>query len=538
MLFNSYVFLYAFLPLALAGYFLLGRAGRVPAAVWLVAASFIFYGWWDPACAPLLALSIGVNYALSRWIGGNAERPRCQHWILILAIAMNLAALGYFKYLAWLIGLLNDAGAARLPIPHVTLPLGISFFTFTQLGYLIDCKQGVAKQHGFLNYLLFVTFFPHLIAGPILHNREMMPQFADPKTYRFHAGNLAIGLGIFVIGLLKKCLLADAIGAVVPDGFAHAEALPFFRAWQVVLSYSMQLYFDFSGYSDMAIGLARMFNLRLPLNFNSPYKAASIIDYWQRWHMTLTRFIMMYIYSPVALWMTRHRAARGLDGSRRATASLSGFTSLVLLPIVVTMGLAGIWHGAGARFLLFGLLHAVYLSVNHAWRIFRPRRPHSPAPGALAHMGAVALTYLCVLVGMVIFRAPSLRAALAMFASMAGTHGVGGAVPLPVWLLAPSRGAGGILGAYHLAYPARWQETWHLLQTVGGLTSLYGIVWFLPNTQQLFVAHVPALDAVKPAGPGLLRWQVNLPWAVVFGCATTLGLLCVGGTGEFLYFQF
>jgi D-alanyl-lipoteichoic acid acyltransferase DltB (MBOAT superfamily) len=536
VLFNSYVFLYAFLPIALAGYFLLARFGRLPAALWLVVVSFVFYGWWNPADVPLLAISIGGNYLLSLLIGATEQRRGLQSWVLALGVAINLGALGYYKYLAWLIGLLNAAASTRLDVPGIVLPLGISFFTFTQLGYLIDCKQGVAKDRGFLNYLVFVTFFPHLIAGPILHNGEMMPQFAAPATYRFSADNFSLGLGIFVIGLLKKCLLADPIGAIVPAGFAHPADLPLFAAWHVALAYSLQLYFDFSGYSDMAIGLARMFNLRFPLNFNSPYKASSVIDYWQRWHMTLTRYLMAYLYNPIALSIARRRVARGLGVSRAIYATPGGFASLVMAPIIVTMSVAGIWHGAGAQFLVFGLLHAVYLSANHAWRILGPRRAHGAVPGLTAHVGSVGLTYLCVLVGSVFFRASSVPVALSMLAGMVGLHGIAPHFPLP---LMPHEGTlGAVLLAHGIIEIARWQDTARTLVAIGGMVGLYLIVWGLPNTQQIFAYGVPALDAVEPGPIAWLRWRATLPWAVAFGCASVLALLAVGGTGEFLYFQF
>jgi hypothetical protein len=251
--------------------------------------------------------------------------------------------------------------------------------------------------------------------------------------------------------------------------------------------------------------------------------------------MTLTRFIMMYIYSPVALWVTRARAARGVDNSKRATASLGGFASLVLLPIVVTMALAGIWHGAGAQFVVFGLLHAVYLSVNHAWRILRP---HRAPPHVTAHVGSVLLTYLCVLIGMVFFRAASVSAAVDMLVSMMGAHGMGATIPVSEWLFHSFRDAGVLLDANATIHPMRWQDVLHAIQTLAWLASLYGIVWFMPNTQQIFAAHAPVLEAIKPGKMALLRWQNNLPWAIVFGCAATLGLLSVGGTAEFLYFQF
>ncbi len=538
MLFNSYVFLYAFLPIALIGYFLLSRAGRVPAALWLVVVSFVFYGWWNPAYVPLLAISMGGNYLLSLWIGATEPRPRLQAWVLTLGVAINLGALCYFKYLGWLVGLVNDATGAHFPVPSIVLPLGISFFTFTQLGYLIDCKQGVAKDRGFLNYLVFVTFFPHLIAGPILHNGEMMPQFANPATYRFSADNFSVGLGMFIIGLLKKCLFADPIGTIVPGGYAQAADLPLFAAWHVTLAYSLQLYFDFSGYSDMAVGLARMFNLRFPLNFNSPYKAASVIDYWQRWHMTLTRYLMSYLYNPIALSIARRRMARGLKVSRAVYATPGGFGSLVLVPIFITMTVAGIWHGAGAQFLVFGLLHAIYLSVNHAWRILRPKRAHGVMPSPAAHIASVLLTYLCVLVGSVFFRAPSVPVALTMLSGMLGLHGVGPGFPVPEWLLPHAGTIGVLLQAHGIIELARWQETARALVGIGGLVCLYAIVWLLPNSQQIFIEAAPVLETIEPGPIAWLRWRGTLPWAVAFGCATAIGLLSVGGTGEFLYFQF
>ena len=289
MLFNSYAFLFVFLPVALGGFIFAGRFSRPIAGVWLIVCSFVFYGWWNPAFCFVLAASILFNYAISLLLVRTEGSPRRCNIILVIGIALNLAALVYFKYLAWLVGLLDEAFAAGFDVPNIVLPLGISFFTFTQIGYLVDCATGVARDRNPLNYVLFVTFFPHLIAGPILHNQDIMPQFASPATYRWSSTNAAVGSGIFVLGLLKKGVLADHAGIGVAEAFAHPDGLSLFAAWQASLSYSLQLYFDFSGYSDMAIGIARMFNVTLPLNFNSPYKATSVIDYWQRWHMNLTR---------------------------------------------------------------------------------------------------------------------------------------------------------------------------------------------------------------------------------------------------------
>jgi alginate O-acetyltransferase complex protein AlgI len=531
MLFNSYLFLFLFLPITLIGFFLTARFSRHLASGWLVAASFVFYGWWNPFFCILLSISIVFNYGASRLIAGAEARPGLQRMILVSAIAIDLGALVYYKYLGWLVGLLDDTGLFSLNVPSVALPLGISFFTFTQIGYLVDCMSGSAEDRNPLNYLLFVTFFPHLIAGPILHNQEIMPQFADARTYRFSAANLAVGSGIFVLGLLKKCVLADPVSYGVADAFAHPQGLLLFSAWQAALSYSLQLYFDFSGYSDMAIGLARMFNVRFPLNFNSPYKSASVIEYWQRWHMTLTRYLTQYVYSPVALAVMRRRRLRKLPINREAQQTPGGFGTMIAFPIVLTMGLAGIWHGSGAQFLVFGLLHGFYLCVNHAWRLFfsgaRPTRD-----SVIRRVGCIALTYLCVLVGAIFFRAPSVSSAVSMLGGMIGLHGIGPTVPLP------SRWVGQLPGADSIFRPADWKECIDATISLVRIAVLYLIVWFMPNTQQIFARYSPAIEQVQPGPMPWLRWRMSAPWAVAFGCATVLAILSIGGTSEFLYFAF
>jgi alginate O-acetyltransferase complex protein AlgI len=509
MLFNSFVFVFAFLPIAIAGFFGAARLDRKVAGFWLVVASFVFYGWWNPSFVVLLVISISFNYGMSEVIGACEKHPRRQAWLLGVTIAANLGALFYYKYLFWLLKALGSAGFFSGDYGDVILPLGISFFTFTQIGYLIDVKQGVAKDRGLLNYALFVTFFPHLIAGPILHNREIMPQFSEPRTYQFSLGNLSVGLMLFIMGLLKKGLLADPASELVTDGYAHSRDLALFASWDVALCYSLQLYFDFSGYSDMAIGLARMFNVRFPLNFNSPYKADCIIDYWQRWHMTLTRYVTLYIYNPIALWVTRRRVARGLPVSREARATVGGFAAMILLPTSVAIVLAGIWHGAGLQFLIFGLLHTFYLSVNHAWRILRSRGEQVKRDGdlVLRRIVKTLLTYMAVLVGSIFFRAPSVGAAFDVIGGALGLHGIGQNLQFGV------RDVGWILGSY-------------------------AIVWGLPNTQQIMRKYEPALGKIQPGPMPWLTWKPSLLWAVVAGAGATLAVLAMGGTTEFLYFQF
>ena len=505
MVFSSFVFIFAFMPLALLGFLLASRLGARAGAVWLVLASLAFYAYWRVEFLPLLLISISFNFGIGWALARTMERPGLQNGIFVFGLTADLLALIYYKYAVAIAVSLGLPSVAGTPIGSIILPLGISFFTFTQIGYLVDVKHGVAKTRDLLSYVLFVTFFPHLIAGPILHNREMMPQFADPATYRFSSANFAVGLTIFCMGLAKKVLLADPLSADVALNFAQAGSAGLIMSWQAVIGYSLQLYFDFSGYSDMAIGLARMFNIRFPLNFNSPYKATTVIDYWQRFHMTLTRFITMYIFSPMALWVTRWRAAHGMDNSRKASATPGGFVSLVAGPTLITMGLAGMWHGAGTQYLVFGLLHGFYIAVNHAARIYFPPPKNAPPDPWWKHAAKVLAVYLAALVAFAFFRAASAPAAVDLLGGMIGLHGPGELPPL---------------------------------STLAQLAVLLAIVWFAPNTQQIMSQFEPALGRAIPNPYPRLNWQPRTGWAVACGVIAALGVLALGGTTEFLYFQF
>lgn len=509
MIFSSFPFILAFLPTALIGFWLSARLSARFAGLWLILVSLAFYGYWRLDFLPLLLISIAFNFSISMLLVRTAERSTLQSAILIFGITADLAALFYFKYAAGLASFFGFQTVAGRPFWEIILPLGISFFTFTQIGYLVDVKQGVAKTRDFLSYVLFVTFFPHLIAGPILHNREMMPQFADKSIYRFSGPNIAIGLTIFTIGLVKKVIFADPLAADVALNFSNPGANGFTTAWYAVIGYSLQLYFDFSGYSDMAIGLARMFNIRFPLNFNSPYKATTVIDYWQRFHMTLTRFITMYIFSPIALAVTRWRDRHGFDNSRRASTKPGGFVCLIAGPTLITMALAGIWHGAGLQYFVFGLLHGIYIMVNHAARIFFPP-PKKPVPrpkliAAMIHAAKILAVYIAALVAFAFFRASSADSALQILAGMVGLHGWGAAMPRTA-----------------------------LLQV--GL--LFGIVWFAPNTQQIMTRYEPALGRAVANSLTATIWKPAPKWAILAGTVAALGILALGGTTEFLYFQF
>ena len=509
MIFSSVPFLFGFLPITLLGCFLLARIDRRAAAVWIVGASLVFYGYWIPRYIPLLLGSIAWNYAVGAWVFRTpVERERGRLAILWLGIAGDLALLGWFKYAFPLIGFLAEHGLAPTSWEgQVLLPLGVSFFTFTQIGYLVDSYDGRAKERDLLSYGLFVTFFPHLIAGPIYHNREIMPQFGRPEAFRLRADNLSVGMAIFILGMAKKVLLADPLGYSADNAFAQPGTLGAGAAWLGVLAYSLQLYFDFSGYSDMAIGLGRMIGITFPANFNAPYRSASIIDFWSRWHMTLTRYITLYLYNPIAVRVTRARVRRGKPVTRAAMRTPSAYLSGVVFPMTITMGLAGIWHGAGLQFLIFGLLHAGFLSVNHGWRLFGPAKITSLS----WTVTATVLTYLCVLVAQIFFRAGSAGEAVAMLQAMAGANGEYGV---------------GTPGARDLA-----------LRIALG----FGICLLLPTTQQIMRDHAPVLEKVSPAWPAAaarLRWRPGIRWGVALGVLLLAALLRASDVSKFLYFQF
>ncbi len=347
MLFNSLVFVLGFLPAVVIGFALLARRGTPgQAMLFLVGASLLFYAAWNPPYLFLLVGSVAFNYGL-----GQRLRARPSRWVLGFGIAANLGAIGYFKYANFFLDNVNALTGGGLEIGTIVLPLAISFFTFQQIAYLIEAHRGDIAEHDFLSYALFVTFFPQLIAGPIVRFNEVVPQFAAERFGRLGSRDLALGATLFVIGLGKKVLLADSLARAASPVFQAAElGLPVapVEAWTAALAYSFQLYFDFSGYSDMAIGLACLFGIRLPWNFASPYKATSVIEFWRRWHMTLSRFLRDYLYIP-------------LGGNRKGPARRT-------VNLMIVMLLGGLWHGAGWSFVIWGGLHGLYLCVNSAWR--------------------------------------------------------------------------------------------------------------------------------------------------------------------------
>ncbi len=408
MLFSSPEFIFGFLPVTFLVYFLVTRFSNQYARLWLLAASVFFYGWWSPKNVILIAISILFNFWVGRMIISTQRKS-----VLTFGVCANLALLFYYKYANFFLTNVNSLLDAHIQLLQIVLPLGISFFTFTQIAYLVDSYQGKATNYKFSNYCLFVTFFPHLIAGPIVHHTQLMPQFDDPRNVRPNLDNIAKGIFIFNIGLAKKIVIADTISTLVSSGYTHTALLGTGQAWITSLAYSIQLYFDFSGYSDMAIGLGLLFNIDFPINFNSPYKATSIQDFWRRWHITLSRFLRDYIYVPL--------------GGNRAGELITWRN------LMITFVLGGIWHGAGWTFIVWGTLHGVALVVH---------RIYNKAGYSMPDWVGIILTFFYVNITWVFFRSPSWTDAMNMLRAMFGMqHGspdftlINDFYFAPIWLI-------------------------------------------------------------------------------------------------------
>jgi len=523
VLFNSVEFIFLFLPITLSVFYLLRFFQPLwVSTCWLVIASLFFYGWWEPAYLLIIAVSIAVNYGLGLWMDRISKG---RFAVLCSGVFFNLALLGYYKYTNFLIDNLNAHAGFAFEVQKIVLPLAISFFTFQQIAYIVDTYRRQDREMDFLRYCLFVTFFPQLIAGPIVHHNEMIPQFAKNFLRRQIPMHLAVGLSIFIIGLFKKVVLADGAALYatpVFDAALHGYTLSFFEAWCGTLAYTLQIYFDFSGYSDMAIGLARMFGIRLPINFNSPYKSLNIIDFWRRWHITLSRFLRDYLYFP-------------LGGNRRGV--LRRHSNLIAV-----MLLGGIWHGAGWNFAIWGLLHGTYLLVNHVWRDVRARLGmNSSASSWLGRRSAQGLTLLAVMIAWVFFRAADLPSAVSMLRSMAGLNGIS--------LI-------GSLQQYFSPVQQAWMQE-HQIQFSGmfynGLADfntgvllialLFPVALFFPNTQAIMRWYKPTIggyDNCGVLGVSGIRWRLNMLYGMVLGgmfffaCSKWFS----AAPSEFIYFNF
>jgi alginate O-acetyltransferase complex protein AlgI len=487
MLFTSGLFLFLYLPPALALFYGLARLfGPRTAAAWLALVSLGFYAYWMPIYLGLLLGSILLNYLGGIAIARATDKERARIITAAFVIA-DLLALGFFKYYNFFTDNLR-AVAIPLPVLNVVLPIGISFFTFTQIAFLVDSYKGKVRDARPIHYLLFVTYFPHLIAGPILHHSEMMPQFEEKRTYRPDLVRFATGFAFLLAGMAKKVLVADSISPIADRAFQAAGVgqVGVFHAWEGAIAYALQIYFDFSGYSDMAVGLSLLFNIQLPYNFASPYRSTNIVDFWRRWHMTLSRFLRDYLYI-------------ALGGNRRG--NVRRYVNLAL-----TMVLGGLWHGAAWTFMVWGGLHGVFLVTNHGWRYVRGRMSFAASDGG--RIGALLgwlLTMLAVLIAWVFFRATSIGEAIAMLRAMSG-H-------------APA-----------VDFLAGREIDWLLLAALG----LFAVV--LPNSQDVIMGRIaPAIGRAREAG-GSAIWL-----ALGIGLVLLVWLALVAASREnsaFIYFNF
>jgi alginate O-acetyltransferase complex protein AlgI len=495
MLFNSYTFIFAFLPVTFLGFAILASiAPRRFSITWLVLCSLFFYGWWQPRNLWILLFLLLFNYLLGMWLGRIAV-GRQSKMILIAGLCVNLGILAYYKYSNFFAAAVNQISGTHFQFGKVVLPLGISFFVFQKIAYLVDAYRQKVRGYSLTDYSLFVTFFPQLIAGPIVHHSEVVPQFSRQQTWRLNAADINVGLTQFVCGLFKKVVLADPLATIATPIFEAAQngATPTsLDGWIAALAYTFQIYFDFSGYSDMALGLARLFGVKLPQNFNSPYKAANITDFWRRWHMTLSRFLRDYLYIP-------------LGGNRKGPARR--YANLML-----TMLLGGLWHGAGWTFVFWGGLHGIYLIGHHAWRAWRGRaRSNGKDAGPWNFFAGRIVTFLAVVFAWVFFRAANFSTAGRILSAMVGAHGLHTSSSL------------------HL----RWPLTALVLSWIA--------VWVLPNTQELLARFEPALNYHAPIERSHAPWMFWRPspiWAVAFASLAIYALTQTSRVSEFIYWQF
>jgi len=488
MLFNSYEFIFVFLPITFFIYFYLNHKRLTEASKgFLVCSSLFFYSWWNVAYLPIILSSMVFNYVIGRSLNKTCKdksKGFSKKSILIFGIVFNLSLLGYFKYTDFLIENFNLAFSSDADLLHLALPLAISFFTFQQIAYLVDSYRQETKEYDFLNYALFVTFFPQLIAGPIVHHKEMMPQFAKTRNKVKNYRNIAMGLFIFSIGLFKKVVIADTFAVWATNGFDVATTLNLFEAWATSLSYTFQLYFDFSGYTDMAIGLALLFNIKLPVNFNSPYKATNIQDFWRRWHITLSRFLRDYVYIP-------------LGGSRKG-----GFRTYNNL--MATFVLGGLWHGAAWTFVFWGFLHGLALIIQRLW---------SKLGIKLWTWLAWLITFNFVNITWVFFRAKEWDDAVKVLGSMFSLDNI----VLPSFLTSKLA----ILSNYGVEFGG-------FVASIRG--GFYLPVWIVAG----FILVLMFKNSIQK----LDRFKMNYKTALWSGIAFTVGVLSLNKVSEFLYFNF
>ena len=508
MLFNSYIFVFAFLPIAFIGYQLLQRKEKHQASLfWLTACSFFFYSWANPAYLPLLIISITANFFIGKQLSIR-KKTRSGNRLLLIGILLNLFTLAYFKYTGFALANINALLNTTYHDPGIILPLAISFFTFNQITYLVDAWEGMTEEYSFNHYCLFVSFFPHLLAGPIVHHREMIPQFAQQHTKAEREKLWACGITVISFGLFKKTIFADSLSYYADQvflGAANGNAINATDAWIGALSYNLQIYFDFSAYCDIAYGSALLFGIRLPQNFLSPYKTASIIDYWKHWHITLGRLITTYVYTPLIL----------------KTPGRISFTKAMTVTLI-SMTLVGLWHGAGWHYIIWGIMHGIMLIANHVWR--RQSVSKHFDSSRIFHIFCIALTYLLVTLSMVMSRAPDVNTAATIYSAMFNLANF-------QWM-------------HHVHQPVISDLCRQLGFTLNSMQKILPVllllqcwVWVMPNLQQLMGKNDYAITQLH-VSKSWLTWKPNIYWSMITAIAFVASVLALYQTGEFIYFQF
>jgi alginate O-acetyltransferase complex protein AlgI len=516
LVFSSFGFCLVFLPCVLAGAFIAQKFGDTAIKLWIIGASLIFYTAWYPPYIFILLGSIVVNFGLLQLALSQSAGSYRRFCTITAGVVTNICLLGWFKYAGFLAFDINALFHTDLVIPHFVLPLGISFFTFQKIALLVDVYRREVKHVPVLSYLLFVTFFPQLIAGPIVLFPEVQNQYQQQGVVKVTWQHFTLGISIFAVGLLKKTMFADLAATFttpVFDAAANGTSLHTSEAWSGVVAYTLQIYFDFSGYSDMAVGSAAMFGVVLPFNFASPYQATSIIEFWRRWHITLSRFLRVYLYIP-------------LGGNRKGS-----YRRYVNLMLVMLIG--GLWHGAAWTFVAWGALHGVYLVVNHLWRSYSKTLP-APAPTRIPwlRIGSWFVTFFSVMLAWIFFRADTFQAAGVLLGKMFELSGL-------AEMIRHGLPDTGVYGAVAFAQTNVANTSYIPRLLVIGLA----ICFFMPNTQQIFHGWIERWlmpnSEESPWRPGIIEWNPSMAWGVIIGITIAVSLMAMTeGTSPFLYFNF
>jgi alginate O-acetyltransferase complex protein AlgI len=528
MLFNSYIFLFGFLPITIFGFYFIDKlqGDKKLSISWLILCSLFFYGWWNPPYVILLISSVLINFSFGQILNTSKSKK-----VLILSISFNIILLGYFKYSNFFIENAAYFFDFSFNFVHIILPLAISFFTFQQIIYLLDSYKGLTQSYNFHEYALFVTFFPQLIAGPIVNHKEIMPQIHDSSFGNIKLKNFAVGISIFFIGLFKKVFIADSLSQyVIPIMNANelGVQLTFIESWLGMIAYSFQLYFDFSGYSDMAVGLARIFGIILPVNFLSPFRSTNIAEFWRRWHITLSNFIKNYLYFPLSIKFTRVSMVNQYS-------ALPSFFITLFLPMLYAWGLAGLWHGAAWNFVIFGLMHGFYLIVYQVWsQTTKPKLTSKIFISASRVLGII-VTYLSVVFSWVFFRTESVSSAVTLLKTMLGVNGI--ILPMGFKGIMPNF----LLESNFFQFGSALKNsllTSHPENLIYMLGFASFIIFCMPNIFEYFKFHHEVKEDISHGSIVKIYWGYNFLSTAIISLLALLAIMYMQGESEFLYYQF